>query len=253
MSKFTVVLESWNELPHLKLGEDLSRITGVHKQTIYTRIRQQDGIVYEGLEKGTADEVAKYLGSKGFPATSIPDTSIYPECRHKLVRNADVMETGLELEDPYGKKELLESGKIIFVHTGWVEENLEAAEGNAGYFGSITGTSRVSVEGPGWKPVKGETNTGWVLHIFSENERNEVYRIIGEKFYYDYQGKDFIPDDQSFRILLQDLVRLLPEEVLDSQIAQAIEGYPKVPSELNYPTIKDLEDRVRWRMTLRWR
>jgi len=251
MDNYTVLLNKWAELPHMDLGEEIANITGIHKQTVYTRLRHQDGIIFENLESAKAVKVAEFLSTKGFKALAVPDSDLFPERKYNLVRNADVLTDGLEIEDPYGNKTMIDTEKIVYIHAGWVEENLKDADNRMGLFGTLTGSKHGSVEGPAWKKISTTNHIGWVLHIFCDGENEGAYRIIGSKFYYDYQGEGDVPQIERFAILLKDLTGITRERAIDPEVMSAIKSHPEVLPEMRYATVDDLEGRLRWQMTLR--
>jgi len=234
----------------MELGEHISSIIGVHKQTVFSILRHQDGIIFENLDREKAFDVAVYLTSKGFKAVVVPDNDVFPSPKFRLVRNVDVIDDGLEIENPYGDRETIPGEKILYMQTGWVEENLRAADERRGLFGDLYSVGRVVVEGPPWKRLTLSHNLGWVLHTAYDNDKNEVLQIIESKFYFDYQGDNFSSSRERFIKLLKDIDEFVPDERVDPSVKLAQEIDREVPDELKYNTLEDLEKRLRWSMTL---
>jgi len=234
----------------MELGEHISSIIGVHKQTVFSILRHQDGIVFENLDREKAFDVAEYLTSKGFKAVAVPDSDVLPAPKFRLVRNVDVINDGLEIENPYGDREMISGERIHYMQTGWVEENLRAADERQGLFGDLFGVGRGVVEGPPWKRLTQSHKLGWVLHAAYDNDKDEVLQIIESKFYFDYQGDDFAPSHERFIRLLKDIDDFVPDDRVDPSVKLAQETDREVPDELKYNTLEDLEKRLRWSITL---
>lgn len=250
MSNYSVVLKEWKKIPHLKIGNEIASMISIHKQDIFTSLRRQNGIVFQGLMQSEAEKIAKFLTDEGFPSASIPDDDLNLRFDFQLIRNADVINEGLEIENPYGKKSLVSSDTIKYIHAGYVDESLKDSDGRMGLFGTLSGSGQGAVEGPPIKPISTAGQLGWVLHLFIDDELSTVYRIIESKFYYDYQGKEFVSPVLKFATLVEDIDRLWDNAALDKNIKPAMESLPEIPPDIRYDTLEDLEDRIRWSMTV---
>ncbi len=249
MTTYSVLTEEYRELPHLEWGKDLAHLMGSQVQDVYLKLRRQQGIVWSGLERDRADTLGGYMIQKGYPAGLVEDANVATLGNPELIRNADPVDEGLELEDIWGKKTLLESGTMVLVQAGWVKEKIAVGS-------STDSTPRFdkTSKGSGPAPYKRKppmAKIGWVMQIFQKGDPCDITRIMGSYFNYDYQNVDSYSRDQRFGMLLKDLSNSLPYEILDKGYRISMGSTSSAPSEAIFDTLDELNERARWQLTLR--
>jgi hypothetical protein len=250
MATYSVLLEKWSMLPHLQLGEGISAILGIHLQTVYTRLRIQQGIVEEKLDLERAETLAKFLADSGYPSIVLDDSEVFDPGKVIQCRNADVIDGEIRIEDPYENLTRLDIGRLTFLHVGWVEELEKASDNRKQYFGKIIGTYEGYVESSSVPVKEPRASIGWVLHIFSGEFGNDCLRICYNRFNYDYQELKDEPREKKFRRLLYDLKSLIPGDKLDESFMAALMCGGEIPENLKYKDIDALMKRIIWQRTL---
>ena len=189
MSSFAVLLESFSRLPHLRWGSEIATLLRVHRQDALTRLRRQQGIVWEGLNRDKADKLGSFLIERGYPAGLVTQEDIAQIGKPDVIRNGDVVEDGFEVEGLFGRKSLIETDSIALAQAGWVREKIEVSRTGS----SSTKSPKYDMRGARYRSFNYsseiETQTlGWVLQIFAKGEPARCTRVVGSFFNYDYQG-----------------------------------------------------------------
>ncbi|MCX6645286.1 MAG: hypothetical protein NTY09_02855 [bacterium] len=251
MPAYTVLLEKWSPLPHKDLGVKISAITGIHIQTIYSRLRLQQGIIAENLDLDRAETLAKYLTDSGYPSIVVEDSEVFNPGKVIQCRNADIVEGGIRIEDPYGNLTPLDIEKLIFLHVGWVEEFEKPDDNRRQHFGYLM-TDEYGASWDGWSIQKRQStgSIGWVLHIFSDEFGNNYLRICYNKFNYDYQAIEDESREKRFRRLLYDLKNLVPGDKLDESFMIALMCGGEIPDNLKFKDIDTVMKRIIWLRTM---
>ena len=253
MSEYAVLLAPYTPLPHIMLGDEVAKITGVHRQDALIKLRKQQGIVWEHLERGSADRLGAYLIANGYPAGLVEQEEVVKLHRPVLCSNADPVEGGFELEDIFADKNLMNAESIEYMQAGWVDEEYEIGrervlKAGKTYRSDLHASSLRSYR---YTTVPKIETLGWVLHIFQYGEPVEWIRIISRSFNYDYQNMIGVHRDQRFGLLLADLARVVPMAALDEGF-KAVMGSDCSDHEFhNYDTLEEMEERARWELTMR--
>ena len=250
MPGYTVLLEKWSPLPHKELGKDISAITAIHLQTIYTRLRLQQGIIAENLELDLAETLAKFLTDSGYPSIVINNSDVFTPGRVILCRNADIVDGEIRIEDPYGNMSTLDIDRISFVHVGWVDEKDKPSDSRKHYFGNMVPSRYGPVEGFPMNVRQNTSSIGWVLHLFSDEFGVDYLRISYNRFNYDYQQSGEESREKRFRRLLYDLKNLIPIEKLDESFIAALMCGGEIPDHLEFENMDALMKRIVWLQTL---
>ena len=250
MTTYSVLLEKYRPIPYTEWGTEIASFMGEHFLDVTTKLRRQQGIVWEGLDDRRAELLGSYLINKGFPAGLVEDDEVAKFGTVRLVRNADPVARGIELQDAWENKTLIESANIILAQVGWVEEEIEIGSkpkrvgggslDPSGQIPDFVDFSRESIKAP----------LGWLLHIYHGQEPIGVVRIFGEHFNYDYQSFPDAARNQRFVILLNDLAKVFRYDSLDEGFKLSMGSFTKSP-EASYKSLDDMMDRARWAVTLK--
>lgn len=251
MVPYSVLLEKCSPLPHRKLGEEFAAVLGVHKQTAFSILRRQQGIVVENVDEERAITLAQYLTDSGFPSKVVDNLEVFIPGKVILCRNADIINDEIKIEDPYGNLSSLDIDRISFVHVGWVEEREKPGDNTKQYFGELTSAKGGSVEGFPWHVKQTTGSIGWTLHIFSDEFGSDYLRILYRRFNYDYQGREYEPPEKKFRRLLYDLKNVIPGQKLDEGVLEILMSKAGIPDKIKFVDIETLMKRIRWMVTLR--
>jgi len=248
MTTYSVLLEKYRPLPFTEWGTEIASFMGEHFLDVTTKIRRQQGIVWEGLDDRRAELLGSYLINKGYPAGLVEDDEVAKFGTFRLVRNADPVASGIELQDAWENKTLIESGNIILAQVGWVEEEVQI------------GSTRKNLPGYNIQGVRDSSisysreiimaSIGWALQIFHDDGVIKVERILGDHFNYDYQSIADAVKHQRFVILLNDLAKVFRYDSLDEGFKLSMGSFTKSP-EAAYRSLDDMMDRARWAVTLK--
>jgi len=251
METFSVLLETYEQLPHLDLGEEVAKITGVHTQNAFIRLRRQQGIVWENLERENANALGALLIKHGHSAGLVRDEEVRKEGTQWEVHNGSVTDEGFVIEDPYGRTSIMKSGSILLAQAGWIEEK---AAGVTDRYKSrrtrvgidpYSSDMAISFLRPKVAPI------GWVLHIYPVDQEERYVRVIATEFSYSYQG--YVEGDRNMRfgMMLSDLSKALPDDKLDFGFRLSMGTDCSPVDDVEYPTIDEMAERGRWLMTMK--
>jgi hypothetical protein len=253
MAAYAVMLESFAKLPYREWGRDVAEILGVHPVDANTRLRRQQGMVWDGLDQGQATALAAFLIEHGHPAGLVAEEDIAVPGRLRNCRNADVVQGAFELEDPYGHKTILAPEVVELAQAGWIEEEIDSFRGiPRSIFPPIaSGPEGMRVQGAEWSDPQRMEPLGWVLHLYCGGDEEECVRIVGQRFNYDYQGLLEGGWQERFGRLLADLGRVLPDDCLDAGYRLGMGLASKPPEEARYDSLDSMVDRAIWTLTLK--
>ncbi len=247
MNTYSVLLESYKRLPHLELGKEVAELMGVHVQDAYTRLRRQEGIVWEGLERSQAEVLGAFLIQRGYPAGLVADEDTVTLGPPRRVHNGGVVESGFEIVDRDESRRVIESGSIALLQAGWVEEKVEVTR------------DRERVES--WQAYRDYSFTyttrpvyetiGWVLQVFETGEPARCVRVTGSRFNYAYQEIDGANSHQRFGILMTDLAKVVGFERLDHGFRLCMGSGTTHPPDATYDSLNEMIERARWELTIR--
>ncbi len=252
MTKYSVLLESYSPLPFIAWADEVEKILGMHRQDVILRLRRQQGIVWEHLDREKADMLGSLLISYGYPAGLVEDSDVVRLPIPTLSKNADPVEGGFELEDLFSDLTLINAESIEFMQAGWVEEKVEVGtvkppRSRSGLKYSADGTRAGSFM---YTRMKKKEPIGWVLHVFQKGEPLEWLRIIGRNFNYDYQPVTGVYWMQRFGLLLTDLARITPFASLDEGFKETMGSDGSNYEFCSFDSIVEMEERARWQLTM---
>ena len=247
MNTYSVLLESYKRLPHLELGKEVAELMGVHVQDAYTRLRRQEGIVWEGLERSQAEALGAFLIQRGHPAGLVADEDIVTLAPAHIVRNGAVIREGFEIVDRTETRRVIEPTSIALVQAGWVEEEVEVTRDR----------EHVVV----WQPRRDYSfnyttrpvyeTIGWILQVFETGEPAPCLRVMGSRFNYAYQEIDGANSHQRFGILMTDLAKVVGFERLDHGFRLCMGSGTPHPPDATYDSLNEMIERARWELTIR--
>ncbi len=246
MDEYAVLLRSYAPLPHFEWRSEVAAVLGRHPQTVAIRLRRQQGIVWEELGFDQANGLATFLIEKGFPAGLVAQEDIVTPGKLTVIRNADVVDSGLELESFFADKEILDANSVEFAQVGWVAEMDEARHmPRRGYRDSSRLDRSIA------RILTTADKIGWVLHLFHRGDNPDWLRIVGRKFNYDYQETVGGSKDERFGRLLEDLSHVVPSEALDDRFMRSIGAGRAHDENVEFEELDDMIERARWELTMR--
>jgi len=248
MTTYSVLLEKYRPIPYTEWGTEIASFTGEHFLDVTTKLRRQQGIVWEGLDDRRAELLGSYLINKGYPAGLVEDDEVAKFGTVRLVRNADPVASGIELQDAWENKTLIESSNIILAQVGWVEEEIQT--GTTRRTASDYNSNLVHTYPMIYDRIPVMSSIGWLLQIFHDDGAINVERIFGEHFNYDYQSLADAARHQRFVILLNDLSKIFRYDSLDEGFKLSMGSFTRSP-EAVYKSLDDMMDRARWAVTLK--
>jgi len=254
MSTYSVLLQSYRPIPHIELGHEIASLVDIHEQDAFMMLRRQQGIVREGLELDKAKKIAAFLIEKGWLAGLVADEHVVNLPKPEVVHNADVLKTGVEIEDLFGDDILIKPDRFELAQAGWILEKIKVGSRARGRmfrnnFGPVEGQWRYPHLVSGTRPVR-ET-MGWVLHLFLKGDPVKWFRIISMNFIYDYQDLKIVNRSHRFGILLSDLARILPFEILDPAFKSCMGSGSEPDTEGRYEDLHSMTEHARWLLTMK--
>jgi hypothetical protein len=252
---WAVILEKYTELTYLDLGKIISEKIGTHFDEATIRLRRQQGIVWDHLSEEHAKQVEDIINGGGFPCRIIQQDRVIHLGEVSIHRKGHVIENGLEFEDLYGKKTLINRDQVVLAQVGWISKMVESGQGipglirsDSGLFSSFQGMYRLSNLTSAKLP---EDPIGWVLHIYQHGEQPDFARVYGQSFEYKYPPEIEGGWVVHFAAFISDLANALGDNLLDDSYKLAMNAPRKPSEEATFETIDDMQDRAKWELTLK--
>ncbi|MBI3909821.1 MAG: hypothetical protein HY320_02695 [Armatimonadetes bacterium] len=192
------------------VAETLAPAVGWTPPQVMHGMSFHQGVWFRGVDEATARRLEEGLRALGIGAQAVPLAELVDPPRPHLVRNADCLEAGLEIQEPTHSFQLAWS-QLGLLAAAPLEEAVTERRSTPLFMrsGSSLDTPWGRRSGEGSYEVR-HTVELWALDLVTVDVAAR-FRIRSHEFYYDYLADRRQPNSAAnFVLLVQDLARYAP-------------------------------------------
>ena len=236
-----------------EVGRVLSAVRGIPLADGTRLARHAYGVVDEAVPLDEAEQIKERLEQMGVPVFLVQMSQFHPYPVPVTTRNADCLDSGFNVELPYGPQETVQYEDVILVSGGrlqW-EETVTVVE-SADSMGIFSRSQSFGFRMDGQYGERSTVHrkrkkTRIDQFLFRILCRNPVrsFQISKDEFNYDYLGARKAMDTVSnLRLFLKDLVDRSPHVLLGQSVAAFLET--DLRNVMKFSSMADFEEYNQW-------